>query len=812
MTRGRRRGGGLRRGGRTTTAPTTTTTAIATLLAALLPASLAAAKPGPAAAFGVSNSQTCLARTIVSPAAQRNGFLGYATAVQPQTAVVSAPGERNPSNNQRRAYLAIRAAPRPPTQCVFTSYFQLAPVPSPANDFVQLSVFGATGAASAGQRTFAVGSLVDSAYYSDFIQSSSGAQVASVSSSSAATKPDALMAQALSMAAATEPKRAAAVAAGAASIASSSSSASELPRSTLGRASAALSTGQPLALVSLLASAAAARASSSSSSPQLTTAAAAGDRLRAFMAPENREQRVAATAPLLRAAQSAASSPALLAAWTQQQSQQQSSPLLIAPLVANASVSGLLRTTTATTTTSSSLLPRLTLIPGATPTAVPEPPRDRPRLASGSSGGTPPSPLAAAAAAVPSSSSSSSLSTAASAIITPTALTPTVYNEVALTYRLIAQGSPAQGAISNIRRTQVQGPFSLPVAYDLVADADVDAFFQQYYGVAGAVFVGNSNPWVSVSSDGSAALFNDLRMYGAPNYGSLLYDGSLQVFLRQGTTNTYKTVDLIYNPYFGEVAMIWPIFSAMSDDGLTIAASGYAYDTGPGPKGTDAVLVFTRASTSARFALKQTLTFDSLTEAVTSVGLSPDGLALAVATTTFEPLDGQGSQITPDEILASVAVARTYGRTSQSAEFSPRCYFGNLLPDPSQWDQELAPTSNAGRVQAVKLAPILGKKPRRGPTPIAGYRLLATVLGAPAEIYDYSAALGARCPSVPVQRIGAPLGVPGAMDSFGATAGSAMSSDGRTATVGSELASEASLPQQSGAAYYYGLLPLSTRL
>jgi len=117
-------------------------------------------------------------------------------------------------------------------------------------------------------------------------------------------------------------------------------------------------------------------------------------------------------------------------------------------------------------------------------------------------------------------------------------------------------------------------------------------------------------------------------------------------------------------------------------------------------------------------------------------------------------------------------------------------------------------------VQAVKLAPILGQAPRRrgAARPVVGYRLFAGVLGAPAEVYDFNARSGAPCPSGPVQRLGWPRGVPGAPDAFGDLAGAAMADDGRTAAVGSAFAAEASQPREAGAAYYYGLVPLPTRL
>lgn len=804
------------------------------LVLPLLLGPAAAAKPGPAATFGVPAavagalpSNTCSARTLISPGPQQNGLFGYATSIQAQSVVVSAPGEWNPSTGQRRAYLGLRATPKPPSGCVFSSYFSLAPVPSPADDeFVQLSVFGATGSATIGQRAFFLGSQVDSAYWCDYFKSC-GAKQASAKVA-ASPPPDPLLAQALAKAAAP----ASAALAAKAGAAASSSSSTALPR-LIGRASPQLS-GRPVSVLSALA-AARAEAGSGNSSTTL------GERLKAFMAgsaESDRLRRGEATAPLLRAAGAAARSGALSTAWDATAGsafaeQQRGAASLLAPLVANVSLAGQRLVAAASSSASSSSAlsssvrdgdgnglrsapPKLSLT-GAAALTVPALSSDRPRLAGGA-----PGPLAAAAGAAASEgagllaaarSDNNATTTAAAAANGALALTPTLYGEVAVFYRLIAQGSPSQGTISNVKRTQVQGPFSLPVSYDLVSDVDVNAFFKELFPNADPstffFFLGSTNPWISASADGAVAVFNDLRMYGATGYDSLLYDGSLQVFSRQGTTNSYKMVDLIYSPYpSDQVPMVFPLFSAMSADGLTLVATGWAYDEGQ--YGTDVVFVFGRASTSARFDLRQELYFDSLTEAVTSVGVSPDGLALAVATTTFQPLDGTGA-LSFEQVLANVAVAKTYGRTSVNQNFSPRCRFGNLLPDQSEWDTELAPTDNAGRVQAVKLAPILGKKPRRGPTPTIGYRLLASVLGAPAEVYDYDARIGATCPSIPVQRIGAPLGVPGAIDAFGDLAGSAMSADGRTAGVGSQYASEASFPQQSGAAYYYGLVPLSTR-
>jgi hypothetical protein len=807
--------------------------AAAALLLTLLVGSAAAAKPGPAATFGVPAaaavagalpSNTCAARTLISPAPQQNGLFGYATSIQAQSVIVSAPGEWNPSTGQRRAYLGLRATPRPPSGCVFSSYFALAPVPSPADDeFVQLSVFGATGSATIGQRTFFLGSQVDSAYWCDYFKACGAKQQASAKVASAAAAPpppDPLLAQALAKAAAP----ASAALAAKAGVAHSGSN-NAVPR-LIGRASPQLS-GRPVSVLSALA---AARA-------EAGTAPTLGERLRAFMAgstASDRLRRGEATAPLLRAAGAAARSGALSSsaagaatAFAEQQQQQRGAAALFAPLVANVSLAGqrLVAASSAAASSSSALTsirdgdgnglrsapPKLSLTGAAAP-AVPSLSADRPRLSGA------PGPLAAAAGAAggplaAARSSNNATAAAAAAANNGLALTPTLYGEVAVFYRLIAQGSPAQGTISNVKRTQVQGPFSLPVSYDLVSDDDVNAFFKELFPNADPstffFFLGSTNPWISASTDGSVAVFNDLRMYGATGYDSLLYDGSLQVFSRQGTTNAYKMTDLIYSPYpSDQVPMVFPLFSAMSADGLTLVATGWAYDEGQ--YGTDVVFVFGRASTSSRFDLRQELYYDSLTEAVTSVGLSPDGLALAVATTTFQPLDGTGA-LSFEEVLSNVAVARTYGRTALTQDFAARCRLGNLLPDQSEWDTELAPTDNAGRVQAVKLAPILGKKPRRGPTPTIGYRLLASVLGAPAEVYDYDARIGAACPSIPVQRIGAPLGVPGAIDAFGDLAGSAMSADGRTAGVGSQYASEASFPQQSGAAYYYGLVPLSTR-
>jgi hypothetical protein len=824
------------------------------LLAAAAPATVLAAaapKPGPAASFGVPAaalpSNTCAARTLISPGPQRDGLFGYASAIQNQAVVISAPGERGTgAAGQRRAYLGLRAAPRPPGGCAFSSYFALAPVPSPPEDsFVQLSVFGATGAVAAGQRTIFLGSQVDSAYWCDYYKAcgSSGgggsggsARAASAAASASAASPDPLLAQALAKASA-PPSAALASRAGAAGAAGAAAAAR--PR-LIGRASPQLS-GRPVSVLTALAAA------------REAEGATVGERLRSFMAGSgaaDRERRGLATAPLLRAASGAAAAAsggarawdAAAAAAAAAALAERGASSLIAPLVANASRSpppSAAASAAASSPSSSSSppggvrdgdgnglrsAPPLLSLTGAAATSVPALSAERPRVA-GAAG-----PLAAAAAAAAasaassatdaarsssgsSSSSSSNSSTAAASAAAPVVgLTPAVYGEVAVFYRLLAQGSPAQGPIANVRRTQVQGPFSLPVSFDLVTDADVNAFFRALFPgadpSASFFFLGSANPWVSASADGGAAAFNDLRAYGAAGYDSLLYDGSLQVFLRQGTTNAYRPVDLIYSPYpSDQVPMVFPLFSDLSADGLTLVATGWAYDEGP--HGTDVVFVWGRASTAARFELRQELYYDSLAEAVTSVGVSPDGLALAVATTTFAPLDGSGA-LDQQAVLDSVAVARTYGRASPAAQFAPRCRFGDLLPDPSQWDVELAPTDNAGRVQAVKLAPIFGKKPRTGPAPVAGYRLLASVLGAPAEVYDYSR-LGPACPSVPVQRLGAPLGVPGALDAFGDLAGVGLAADGRTAGVGSQLATEASFPQQSGAAYYYGLVPLATR-